>query len=474
MRKTNWLIVVTFSVITFVVGITATYAALELSEFRVGDAYIEDDELTEFLTVLNELRRSHYFYDEDNDLIRGAINGMIESTGDVYASFSTESEFETAMGHLQGSFYGIGAEVTSINGDAVIVIPFQGSPAEDSGVLPGDVIVSVDGEDVREESLDEVIDRIRGEEGTVVSLEILRAGTDLVFIDVTRGRIVNETVTTEIFEEDGNTIGYIRVANFAETTLNDFKDAVDELDDHGIDGLIVDLRNNPGGYLSTVNGMVSYLLPSNRLITSSVDRHGNIEEYLTRGNSDYRLDVDILTIINEGSASASELFAAAMIESGGFEVLGATSFGKGTVQSPMSVGRDGVLQMTVQAWLTPDGNLIDGYGVTPTIPVEASEFRYFPQVHLEGEDLLEYDMVHGGVMSAQLILDLLGYQVDRTDGYFDSSTTLAVRAFQEDNDLFETGDIDGETATALTMGLRDIIRDPAHDAQIQAAIEYFR
>lgn len=474
MKRTNWLIVSTFSVMALIVGITATYAVLEFADFNVGDSYQEDDEFTEFFTVLNELRRSHYFYDEDNDLIRGAIDGMIETTGDVYASFFTESEFDSAMGHLHGSFSGIGAEVTSVNGDAVIVTPFQGSPAETYGVLPGDVILSVDGENVREESLNEVTNRIRGEEGTVVSLELLRAGTDIIFIDVTRGRIVNETVTTQIFEDDGNTVGYIRVSNFAETTLADFKAAVDELDDYGIDGLIVDLRNNPGGYLSTVNGMVSYLLPSDRIITSSIDRHQNIEEHLTGGNSDYRLDVDILTIINEGSASASELFAAAMIESGGFEVIGTNSFGKGTVQSPILIGQDGVLQMTVQAWLTPNGNLIDGYGVAPTIPVEASEFRYFPQVHLGDADLLEYDMVHAGVMSAQLILDLLDYEVDRTDGYFDASTALAVRTFQEDNDLFATGDIDGETATALTMGLRELIRDPAHDAQIQAAIEYFR
>ena len=474
MKKTNWLMVVTFSVITFIVGITATYAVLEFDYFGRANSQIEDDEFAEFLTVLDQLREAHYFYDDETDLLRGAIDGMIEATGDAYAAFFTVSEFDSAMGHLSGSFYGIGAEVTSINGDAVIVSPFQGSPAENYGVLPGDIIVSVDGENVREYPLDEVIDRIRGEYGTIVTLEILRSGADLVFIDVTRGLIVNETVTTDIFQEDGSTIGYIRVSHFGEATLTDFKNAVDELDQHGIDGLIIDLRNNPGGYLTTVNGMVSYLLPSGRKITSAVDRHGNFDDHLTRGSSDYRLDVDILTIINEGSASASELFAAAMMESGGFEVLGTTSFGKGTVQSPMPIGRDGMLQLTIQAWLTPDGNLIDGYGVEPTLYVEASEFRYFLQVHLEGEDVLVYDMVHPGVRSAQLILDLLGYEVDRTDGYFDASTVDALREFQQQRGLSQTGEVDVETATALTVAHRDKVRDPAYDAQIQAAIEWLR
>ena len=475
MRRTNWMIVATFSVVTFIAGVVATYAVLEFDQIGVVTADMENDEFDEFLNVLDQLRHLHYFYDEETDLIRGAIDGMIEATGDSYAGFFTRAEFDSTMRHLQGSFYGIGAEVTSINGDAVIVSPLQGSPAETYGVLPGDVIISVDGENVREYDLNEVIDRIRGEDGTVVSLEILRAGTDLIYIDVTRGRIVNETVTTNIFKENGNNIGYIRVSSFGETTFNDFRDAVDELDDYGIDGLIVDLRDNPGGLLTTVNNMVSYLLPSGLNITSAVDRDGNLQAHRTRGDSNYRLDVPILTIINEGSASASELFAAAMMESGGFEVLGTTSFGKGTVQSSLPIGRDGdsTLQLTIQAWLTPDGNLIDGEGVEPTIYVPASESRHFLQVHLEGEELLVYDMVHPGVKSAQLILDLLGYSLDRTDGYFDATTVTAVISFQQNNDLSPTGDIDSETATALTMGLRDHTRDPAYDEQIQAAIEWF-
>ncbi|MCL2559210.1 MAG: S41 family peptidase [Turicibacter sp.] len=474
MKRTNWLLVATFSIIAFVTGITATYVVLEFNDFTVIESNMEDDEFAEFLDVLTQLRRAHYFYDEETDLIRGAIDGMIAATGDAYAVFFTTAEFENAHTHLQGTFYGIGAEVTSINGDAVIVTPMQGSPAESYGVLPGDVIISVDGENVREYNLNEVISRIRGEYGTVVRLEMLRSGTDIVMIDVTRGRIVNETVTSDVFEDGGNTIGYIRVSNFGNTTFNDFRDAIADLEAQGIDGLIIDLRNNPGGYLSTVNAMISYLLPSGRNITSAVDRNGNAHDHVTTGSSSYRLDVEILTIINEGSASASELFAAAMLESGGFEVIGTTSFGKGTVQSPVSVGRDSMLQLTIQAFLSPEGNLIDGYGVVPTIYVEASEFRSFLQVHLEGEDELAYDMVHPGVQSAQLILDLLGYDVTRLDGYFDSSTEEAVRAFQQDNGLTPTGRIDGETATAVTMGWRDKVRDPHYDNQIQAAVEWFR
>jgi len=472
MKKVSVLAVLSIAILAFTAGITITYAVFEFGQ-TAAISYIDDDDFEDFLTVLNELQNSHYFFDEDNDLIRGAIDGMISATGDFYTNFFLLSEFEDAMSHLRESFYGIGAEVTTINGDATIVTPFSGSPAEYYGVLPGDIVLSVDDEDVRDEDLRDVINRIRGEYGTVVTLGILRAGSEFIYIDVTRGRILNETVTTDVFESNGRTIGFIRVSTFGEATLRDFRDAIGVLDAMGIDGLIIDMRNNSGGYLNAVNGMVSYLLPSGLPITSAVDRNGRETVHSTNGDSSARLDVDIVTLINGGSASASEIFAAAMMESGGFEVIGTTSFGKGTVQQSRPIRDDGMLQMTVQVWKTPNGHLIEGYGVEPTIYVEASEFLRILQVNLGGEELLEYDMVHPGIMSAQMILDALGYDVNRTDGYFDISTVEALRLFQGNNDLEATGAIDTLTASTLSMELRNKARNPVYDVQIQAAIEWF-
>lgn len=472
MKRVSWLAVLSVAILAFTAGITATYTLFEFGQTATINN-LDNDDFTDFLAVFNELQNNHYFFDEDINLIHGAIDGMIAATGDFYTNFFTLSDFEGAMGHLRESFYGIGAEVTMINGAATIVTPMSGSPAEASGILPGDIVITVDGEDVQDEALGEVINRIRGEDGTVVTLGILRAGNNIVNIDVTRGRILNETVTTDVFESNEKTIGFIRVSTFGEATVRDFKDAIDNLDELGIDGLIVDMRNNSGGYLNVVNEMVSYLLPSGLPITSAVDRDGREIVYSTRGSSSSRLDVDVVTLINGGSASAAEIFAAAMIESGGFEVIGTTSFGKGTVQQSRSIGDSSMLQLTIQAWRTPDGHLIEGYGVEPTIYVEESEFLHILQVSLGDEDLLEYDMVHLGVMSAQMILDTLGYSVDRTDGYFDSSTVEAMQVFQANNDLKITGAIDTMTATSLSMALRDKARNPVYDTQIQAAIEWF-
>lgn len=475
MKRVSWLAVLSVAILAFTAGVTVTYVVTGFDQpVTMRDLYDHDDNLdadfADFVHVLNELQNNHYFFDEENDLIRGAIDGMIAATGDAYTNFFTLSDFEGSMSHLRESFYGIGAEVTTINGDITIVTPMSGSPAEHYGILPGDVVLSVDGEDVRDESLHEVIDRIRGEYGTVVTLGILRAGSDFMYIDVTRGRILNETVTTDIFESDGKRIGLISVSTFGEATSQDFEAAIGLMDKAEIDGLIIDMRNNAGGYLAAVNDMVSYLLPSGLPITSAVDRDGRETVHYTSGDASYRLDVDIVTLINGGSASAAEIFAAAMMESGGFEVVGTTSFGKGTVQQSRPIREDGMLQMTIQVWKTPNGRLIEGYGVEPTIYVEAS-FNIL-QVHLGDEDLLAYDTVHPGVVSAQIILDALGYTVDRTDGYFDSSTVEALRAFQANHDLEVTGQINGLTASALSMAFRDKVRNPAYDGQIQAAIEW--
>ena len=470
----NWLAIVAVAIAFFTIGIIASYAIFNVGNPNFASNQSDDENLNEFLRVLHELENNHYFFDTETNLIHGAINGMIAATGDSYTNFFLLDAFENAMGHLRESFYGIGAEVTTINGAATIVTPMHGSPAEAAGVMPGDVVVSVDNEDVRDYNLNEVIGRIRGVYGTQVALGIIRGGSDLIEIVVTRGRIINETVTTDILEQDDQRIGLIRVSTFGTATLPDFRAGIEELDEAGIDGLIVDLRNNSGGYLNTVVGMISYLLPSELPITSAIDRDGSAQTHVTRGSSDFRLDVPIVTLINGGSASASEIFAAAMIESGGFDVVGTTSFGKGSVQTTRPISDNSVLQLTIQAFYSPAGNQIDGVGVEPTVHVEPADFMRILQINLGGLYVLEYDMVHSGIMSAQQTLQALGYEVDRTDGYFDASTIEAVRQFQAANDLAVTGQIRAADATALSMALRGLARDPNHDTQIQAAIELFR
>ena len=474
MRKTNWSLTFSIAIVSLTIGVIATYFVFEESE-RHYQTYIEElrydyDELTELLEFLNHLRTNHYFYDEDNDLIRGAIEGMIEKTNDPWARLFTVEEYWSLAGYLFGESSGIGIKIMEVEEYAIIAEVFHGSPAQKYGLRLGDAILAIEDERFDEHEFEDFIDKILGTSGSSVTLEIQRA-SDLLELEVVRGHIAHEEIAANIFEHEDKMIGYIRVLSFGVYTQEDFSHAITELERAGIDGLIIDMRDNPGGALVTLNMMVNYLLPNDRIITTTIDRDGREHIHRTRGDDNYRLDVDIVTLINGDSASASELFAAAMMESGGFEVIGTTSFGKGTAQTPMHIGNN-ILISTIQEGLTPSGDYIEGYGITPTIYVEMPEFYNFIPIHLSIEEVFEYDMVDERISNAQLILESLGYDLDRTDGYFDASTASAIRAFQQSNKLDETGTIDPETATALSVILFDKLQNIDYDEQLEAALDY--
>ena len=419
--------------------------------------------------VYDALKTYHYFYDGDNQaLIDGAISGMIEALNDPHSTYFTMTDYENFVEHLEETYSGIGCEVTSVNGYTMIVSPFPDSPADLAGILANDLVIEVDGENVVGQSLQDVTNKIKGPVDSTVTLGIQRNdNTDLIYIEVTRQAIDQETVKTELIPTDDEIIGYLQVTTFGENTANEFKEGIESLEEQGMTSLIVDLRNNSGGYLASVVEMVDYLLPKDKVITTIESRDGSGTTYKTSTDGK---DYPIVTLINEGSASASEIFAAAMKEAGGYDVIGKTSYGKGTVQVSMPLDDHSSLKITTQVWKTPDGNWINEVGVTPTIEVDAPEFYYYYQVYLTDGKSLEFDMVDPMIANAQNILKALDYDVSRTDGYYDESTVSAVKAFQKDHGLEESGVIDGKTASQLTLALREKIRDKQYDTQLQKAI----
>ena len=419
--------------------------------------------------VYDALKAYHYFYDGDSQaLIDGAISGMIEALNDPHSTYFTMTDYENFVEHLEETYSGIGCEVTSVNGYTMIVSPFPDSPADVAGILANDLVIEVDGENVVGQSLQDVTNKIKGPVDSTVTLGIQRNdNTDLIYIEVTRQAIDQETVKTELIPTDDEIIGYLQVTTFGENTANEFKEGIESLEEQGMTSLIVDLRNNSGGYLASVVEMVDYLLPKDKVITTIESRDGSGTTYKTSTDGK---DYPIVTLINEGSASASEIFAAAMKEAGGYDVIGKTSYGKGTVQVSMPLDDHSSLKITTQVWKTPDGNWINEVGVTPTIEVDAPEFYYYYQVYLTDGKSLEFDMVDPTIANAQNILKALDYEVSRTDGYYDESTVSAVKAFQKNHGLEENGVIDSKTASQLTLALREKIRDKQYDTQLQKAI----
>jgi carboxyl-terminal processing protease len=404
---------------------------------------------------------------EHDKIINGAINGMITSLGDPFTSYMDEKEASQFEESLSSSFQGIGAEVSMIDGRVTVVSPIKGSPAEKAGIRANDAILSINGEKLDGLTLSQAVMKIRGPRGTQAKLGILRQGSsDSMDIIVVRGDIPQETVYSEMLD---NGIGKIEIRQFSENTATRFAQELKLLESRNMRGLIIDVRNDPGGILPVVVGIVEPFVPKGKPIVQIEDRDGKREPTNSKGEGK---GYPVTVLINKGSASASEILAGAFKEAVGGKVIGETSFGKGTVQVTTEMGDGSNIKMTEYKWLTPDGNWIHKKGITPDIVVEQPE--YFKAIPLDKNKALKYDMAGDDVKDLQIMLKGVGLQPGREDGYFDDKTALAVKSFQRLQNLEMTGQVDSATATKLEDATIAAIKEPKNDLQLQAAIRYLQ
>lgn len=320
---------------------------------------------------------SEYYYQKDistEKMIDGMYRGVIASLGDPYSTYYTEEDLEDLMQQTEGIYYGIGAYVgmDAQTGMAYISGVFEGTPAEESGLRDGDVIYMVNEEPMQGLELSEIVGKIKGEEGTKVHLTIYREGeSDYLQIDVERRKIESPTVKYELYD---NKTGYIQITEFDEITVSQFQNAMTELRSGGMEGLILDLRANPGGNLSAVVEIARQLLPEG-LIVYTEDRDGNRTEYSCDGKNVF--DKPLVVLVNGYSASASEILAGAIKDYGIGELIGTTTFGKGIVQKVMSLSDGTALKLTVSTYFTPKGNNIHGIGVEPDEVYEFDSEAYY-------------------------------------------------------------------------------------------------
>lgn len=330
---------------------------------------------------------SDYYYQEDvktADLIDGMYQGVVAALGDPYSTYYTEDDLEELMEQTEGIYYGIGAYVgmDSQTGMAYISGVFEGTPAEESGLRDGDVIYMVNEEPMQGLELSEVVSRIKGEEGTEVNLTIYREGeTDYLKISVERRKIESPTVKYELYD---NKVGYIQITEFDEITVEQFAEAMASLREQGMEGLVLDLRANPGGNLGAVVEIARQMLPEG-LIVYTEDRDGNRTEYSCDGKNVF--DKPLVVLVNGYSASASEILAGAIKDYGIGELVGTTTFGKGIVQKVMSLSDGTALKLTVSTYFTPNGNNIHGIGIEPDEVYEFDSEEYYESGY---DNQLEY------------------------------------------------------------------------------------
>jgi carboxyl-terminal processing protease len=304
-------------------------------------------------------------------MMRGAISGMLDALGDQHTSYLDPEMFEEANAQLDGREYeGIGAWV-DITGDFLTIIsPMPGSPAEEAGLRPNDTVIAIDGEDMTGIDGELVRQRVLGPEGSTVVLTISREGVEEPFdVEIVRASILVPTVAGEILE--GN-IAYVRLYTFGDDTAADMRESIEELLNQEPEGMILDLRNNGGGYLITAIDVVSEFI-SDGVVMIEEFGDGTEETYEAKPGG-LATEIPLVVLINEGSASASEIVAGAIQDLDRGLLVGATSFGKGSVQSYTPLVNDqGAVRITIARWLTPNGRQISGVGLEPDYLVEFSE-----------------------------------------------------------------------------------------------------
>lgn len=308
-------------------------------------------------------------------LLYGAIKGMLAATGDPYTDFFDPTENKKFSEDISGSFEGIGAELGIKNGILTIVAPLQDSPAEKAGLRSGDKIIKIDGKDAAEMGIEEAVDHIRGVRGTKVTLTIFREGEqDTKEINVIRDTINVKSVKFEM-KESG--IAVIEVSRFGDDTTKLFADAISKAQSLKAKGIILDLRNNPGGYLDASIAMASKMLPKDKTVVIEENGDKAQEKMLSRGG-DVASEIETVVLINEGSASASEILAGALKDNrpDNVTLVGKKSFGKGSVQEFIDLTQGTAVKITVARWLTPNGTQINEQGIKPDKEVDLTNEDY--------------------------------------------------------------------------------------------------
>ena len=334
-----------------------------------------NDTVKEILESYNYIKDNYYGDINEKDLINGAIKGMTEALGDNYSSFIEDNQSDTYDVLLVGEYTGVGIQISQLIGGNEIVISavFDNSPALKAGLEVGDVVKSINGISTDGMNTSDIGDYIKNGNITNFDIVVTRNGEEKSF-KVERGPIVIDSVTSEMFEREGKKIGYIRIDVFALNTDEQFEENLKKLESEGMNSLIIDVRGNTGGHLSSVTNIISEFLDSSKIIYRTSTKTKEEIKY-SKGNT--AKEYEIILLVDGQSASASEVLASALKESYGAKLLGTKTFGKGTVQEMQEIESTGKnYKITTKKWLTPNGNWINGIGITPDYEVELNTKYY--------------------------------------------------------------------------------------------------
>ena len=348
------------------IAIISSISTLGLIYYALGFNEQGFSNLMRFITAYRFIETKYVNDTDDVKLIDGAIDGMVKSLNDPHSNYLSPKMYKTLIEQTEGSFAGIGVVMGMDNEQKIHIVGImENSPGQKAGLQEGDEILAVDGVPVTQIAFDEVAAHVRGQAGTDVVLTIMRDNANQD-ITITRDNIKLKTVGHKMLD---NNIGYIQIVSFSEDTANEFNEAYNDLKNQGMKALVLDLRNNPGGLLTTCVEIAKKLVPKGEIV-SIVDKQGNKETY---SSSLEAPEYPLVVLINKNSASASEILSGAIQDTKTGTIIGNTSYGKGSVQTILPMFEDDAVKLTIAKYYTPSGRSIDGTGITPDIEINLDE-----------------------------------------------------------------------------------------------------
>jgi carboxyl-terminal processing protease len=440
-----------------------SYAGEATKEFKSLD-----DRLKYLGSMVKYIEAKHKYDITEEELMEAAYNGVFNAL-DRHSNYFSPNEYEQFSVDTSGTFAGIGISVGVRNARLTIIAPIKGTPGEKVGLKSGDIVKFVDEVDVTNVNIERVIKLMRGEAGTKVKLGIIRGRDPKVkYFDITREVIEINPIEYEVIEDN---IGYIKIVSFNNNAYENMKEAIDNLLAKNVKGFIIDLRNNPGGSLGEVTKVSDYFVPKDSPIVHIEFKNGKRKTYTAKKG---KVDKPLAVLVNGGSASASEIFAGAIQGTDSGTIIGTQTYGKGTVQTVISLSNGGGMKLTIAEYLTADEKKIDGIGLTPDLIVKNIEVEdkenipaFAPMIEDEKSKLNDKGL---NIYGAQQRLGFLGYEV-RATGVLDENTLEAIKQFQTSEKLTASGELDFVTKEKMNKKVVDVYSEGIEDLQLEKAIE---
>lgn len=365
--RTVMIIAVT-AIVTFLITSVLMYNYMKVEE---NLSSTDTNNLETRIKLIKSYLDEYYLGEmNEQDMIEYAVKGYVAGIGDEYTEYLTKDEYDELMIDVNGNYVGIGVYMSQdSSGNTIVLLPIKGSPAEEADLRTGDIIIKIDGEDCTDYDLNVVANKIKGEEGTTVELEIQR-DEEIITKTVERRRVEINQIESQVLEDN---IGYIQILSFDDGCSEEFETKLDQLLNEGIDSLIIDVRDNGGGIVEEAEEISNLFLPKDSIIMIETDKNGNEEISKAKRDSKISSNINVIILANENTASASEIFIGALKDNGIAKVVGTKTFGKGVMQEIVPLSSGGALKLTIEEFKTPNGTTINEKGIDPDVEIEEDE-----------------------------------------------------------------------------------------------------